>query len=161
MSEVKSKFTIKKMRRFIWLMAWWPPYLGTGLKVRAVNETATRYEIDLKLRFYNSNIYGTHFGGSLYSMCDPWFAFAVSAYLGSEDYIIWDKSASIDYIKPGKGKVTAIFEIEDSRLAEIKAEVDNLGRQSFTFETNITGKNGEIVANVVKEVYVRLKAKSS
>lgn len=157
MDKTHGIFNVRTMRRFIWLLAWWPPYLGTGIKIRSVNRTATRFVIDMKLRFYNENIYGTHFGGSLYSMCDPWFAFAISSYIGSKDYIIWDKSASIEYINPGRGTVSAIFEISDEKLKKIKSEVDKLGKQSFTFKTSITGEEDKIVALVTKEVYVRKK----
>jgi len=137
-------------------MAWYPPYIGTGLKVESVNETATAFDISMKLRWYNRNIYGTHFGGSLYSMCDPWFAFAVSSYFG-QDYIIWDKSASIKYLKPGKGRVKATFAISQDELTTMKKEVDINEKGNFTFSTNILGPSGEIVAEVIKEVYVRRK----
>ena len=149
--------TIKKMRKFIKLMAWYPPYIGTGIRVAEVNGSATRYVIDMKLRWYNRNIYGSHFGGSLYAMCDPWFAFAASSYFGPE-YIIWDKSASIDYLKPGKGKVRAIFEISNEELMSMKEKVDEVGRMDFTFHTYITGPGDVKVARVVKEIYIRRKA---
>lgn len=147
---------VKKLRRFIRLMAWWPPYLGTGLTVEKVNETATSYLVSIKLRFYNRNIYGSHFGGSLYSMCDPWYAFAASAYFG-DGYIIWDKSAAIKYMSPGKGKVSGLFEISLEELFAMKAEVDRLGKMTYTFTTNITDKNQSVVAEVTKEIYIRKK----
>ena len=50
----------------------------------------------MKLRFWNANDVGTHFGGSLFAMTD--------AFLGS-DYVVWDKAASIGYRKPGRGTV--------------------------------------------------------
>jgi len=147
---------VKKLRRFIGLMAWWPPYLGTGLTVDKVNETATSYQVSMKLRFYNRNIYGSHFGGSLYSMCDPWYAFAASAYFG-DGYIIWDKSASIKYLSPGKGKVTGLFEIPVEQLAAMKAEVDATGKKTYTFVTDITDQKQTVVAEVTKEIYIRKK----
>jgi len=148
---------LPKLHRWIWIMAYWPPYLGTGIRIKSVNKTATRYLIQLKLRPYNKNTHGTHFGGSLYSMCDPWFAFCASAYFGSKDYAIWDKSASIDYVRPGKGTVTALFEITQEKLAAMKAEVDSAGRKSFTFKTKIYDEDENMVAAVVKEIYIRKK----
>ena len=148
--------TIKKMRRFIRMMAWYPPYIGTGVRITHVNDSATSYTVEMALRWYNRNIYGSHFGGSLYSMCDPWFAFAVSAHFG-KDYIIWDKSASIDYISPGKGTVRAEFSIPLSELESMKEEVDHLGKNTYTFETNVMGQDDNIVAHVVKEIYIRKK----
>jgi len=135
---------------------WWPPYLGTGLRVDEVNSTATSYTVSMKLRFYNRNIYGSHFGGSLYSMCDPWYAFAASAHFG-DGYIIWDKSASITYVSPGKGKVVATFSISDKKLVAMQAEVDAIGKQTYTFHTEVNDAQGAVVAKVTKEIYIRKK----
>ncbi len=44
---------------------------------------------------------GTHFGGSLYAMTDPFFALMLQANLGGE-YLVWDKAGSIDYIAPAR-----------------------------------------------------------
>lgn len=140
-------------------MSLYPPYLGAGIRVKSVNEDCSRYEVGMKLRFWNRNIYGTHFGGSLYAMCDPFFCFIVYNHLGKE-YIVWDKSASIDFVSPGKSEVTAIFESTQEVLREFKAEVDEKGRATIFFETVVRGTDGKIVAKVKKEVYARRKDSS-
>ena len=108
----------------------YPPYLGMGVRVRSYSEDFTRFEVELRARWYNRNLFGTHFGGSLYSMSDPFFVFIVTANFG-RDYIVWDKSACIDFLKPGKGTVVGVFEIESSRLDEIREEVDRLGKNTY------------------------------
>lgn len=110
----------------------------------------------MKLRWYNRNVYGTHYGGSLYSMCDPFFVFAAYSYFG-DDYILWDKSASIEFKRPGKGTVQALFEISDERLIEMKSEVDREGKKTFHFVAEVKDKGGNVVALVNKEIYVRSK----
>lgn len=53
---------------------------------------------------------GTHFGGSLYAMCDPFYMWILMENLG-KDFIVWDKAATIRFKKPGTGTVNAEFEI--------------------------------------------------
>jgi hypothetical protein len=71
----------------------YPPFLGMGIKVRSFSEDHTRFEVELRQKWYNRNLFGTHFGGCLYSMTDPFFVFIVTMNLG-KDYIVWDKSAA-------------------------------------------------------------------
>src|SRR5215510_14950185 len=100
----------------------YPPLLGAGIRVRNVDELTTR--VEMKLMPLNRNIVGTHFGGSLYSMCDPWFMLILMRALGTE-YIVWDKAASIQFLQPGRGTVTATFHIPQERIDEIRLVVDS------------------------------------
>jgi len=93
----------------------------------------------------------------LYAMCDPFYVFIVHNYLG-KGYIVWDKSAEIKFIKPATGKVSAIFEIPQEKLLQLKEEVDDTGKQVKFFETVITNELNEVVAKVRKEIYMRKKA---
>jgi hypothetical protein len=145
--------SIKKIKRFI---NFYPPYLGYGISLQSVNEECTRFVVQLKETWYNRNAVGTHFGGSLYSMCDPFYMFILMENLGNE-YIVWDKAASISFKKPGKGKVTAVFEIPRAEIAEIKAAVDKKGKGDFTFHTVVRNENNQVVAEVEKIVYFRKK----
>ena len=134
----------------------YPPYLGMGVRVRDWRQDFTRFEVELRARWYNRNLFGTHFGGSLYAMADPFFVFIVTMNLG-RDYIVWDKSASIDFLKPAKGTILGVFEISRGRLNEIRADVDRLGKNTYWFEAELTDENDVVVARVRKEVYVRAK----
>lgn len=124
--------------------------------MKSWNEAFTRLEVEMKMRWWNRNLVGTHFGGSLYSMCDPFYMFILMENLGS-GYIVWDKAATIRFKKPGMGTVRAVFEIPPDRIAEIKAEVDLIGKYDYHFTAVVTNENGEIVAEVDKTVYVRKK----
>ena len=144
--------------RLIRRINWYPPFLGMGVRVRSHNEDFTRFEVELKSRWFNRNLFGTHFGGSLYTMSDPFYVFIATMNLGRA-YIVWDKSASIEFLKPAKGTITGIFEIPTERIESMRAEVDESGKQTFHFETDLTDADGVAVARVSKEVYVRKKAK--
>lgn len=134
----------------------YPPYLGMGVRVRDWRDDFTRFEVELRARWYNRNLFGTHFGGSLYAMADPFFVFIVTMNLG-RGYIVWDKSASIDFLKPAKGTILGVFEISTDRLNEIRADVDRLGKNTYWFEADLKDEAGVVVARVRKEIYVRAK----
>jgi hypothetical protein len=78
-------------------------------------------KVRMKLTRWNRNYVGTQFGGSLYSMVDPFYMLLLIEQLG-RDYIVWDKAASIDFISPGKGPVYAEFHVDDALLDEIRQQ---------------------------------------
>jgi hypothetical protein len=65
-----------------------------GIRAKSFREDFTQFEVELRARWYNRILFGTHFGGSLYAMCDPFFVFIITMNLGDK-YIVWDKSATI------------------------------------------------------------------
>src|SRR3954471_6769044 len=93
-------------RRLLRLMSFYPPYLGAGIAITEVAEDLRAITVQMSLRPWTRNYMGTHFGGSLYAMCDPFFMFMVTQAVGPE-YVVWDKAATIDFLKPGRGRVTA------------------------------------------------------
>ena len=146
-----------KFARLIKKVNIYPPYLGMGIRVKSFRDDFTRFEVELRARWYNRNLFGTHFGGSLYAMSDPFFVFIITMNFGS-GYIVWDKSAGIDFLKPAQGTILGIFEIDKDRLEEIRDEVDKLGKNVYQFEANLVDEAGQTVARVRKEVHVRSKA---
>lgn len=135
----------------------YPPYLGMGIRVRSHQDDFTRFEVELRARWYNRNLFGTHFGGSLYAMSDPFFVFILTMNLG-KDYVVWDRSAAIEFLRPAKGTITGVFQVSKERLEEIRAEVGELGKNTYHFEASLVDEAGQTVARVDKEVYVRRKA---
>lgn len=147
----------RKFKRLIRLLNFYPPYFFSGIKVVEYNEEFTFFKVRLKLTWYNRNLVGTAFGGSLYAMCDPFFMFILIINLG-EDYIVWDKAATIDFKKPGKGTVYAEFSLSQSEIDAVKATVDKAGKKTFTFPCKVVSESGETIAELTKDVYVRKKA---
>jgi acyl-coenzyme A thioesterase PaaI-like protein len=133
----------------------YPPYLGAGVRVKASPDLHT-FEVRMKLRFWNRNYVGTHFGGSLYTMCDPFFMLILMNALG-RDYIVWDKEATIRFRRPGRGTVRATFHIPPERVAEIRAAADAQRKVEPVFKVDILDDKGEVVAEVEKLLYVRRK----
>jgi len=144
------------MKKIIRRVSWYPPYMGAGIRLKKVNPDFTRFEVELKMRFFNRNIFGTHFGGSLYAMSDPFYVFIIMNYLGN-GYIVWDKSAKIEFLKPGKGKITGIFEISVEELQKLKSDVDLVTKKTIVFKTELKNESGQPIASIEKEIYIRKK----
>lgn len=143
--------------RFARIMRFYPPYLGAGVRVRHATHDLSRIEVEMPLTRWNRNYVGCHFGGSLYSMCDPFFMLMLMTRLGP-GYIVWDKAATIDFVRPGRGTVTAVFELPEPQLQEIRRDADNLGKVCPRFDVTVTDAEGIVVARIEKVLYVRSKA---
>lgn len=134
------------------LINFYPPLLGAGIRARTVDERTV--EVKLKMTPLNRNIVGVHFGGSLYAMCDPWFMLILMRLLG-RDYIVWDKAASIQFKRPGRGTMRARFHIPPERVEQIRLEADRNGKIEPTFSVNVMDEAGQVIASVEKLLYVR------
>ncbi len=138
------------------LMRFWPPYLGAGVVVEKCNKDLTEIIVRMKQTPLNTNYVGVHFGGSLYSMCDPFYMFMLIQQL-RDDHIVWDKAAFIDFIRPGKGTVRAHFKLDLKEVEDIKKQaLENFSVQP-KFECEITDEKGDVVARLEKHLYVRRK----
>jgi hypothetical protein len=135
----------------------YPPYWGTGITVRSISPDFREICVQMKMRGYNRNYVNTHFGGSLYAMTDPFYMIMLMHILGKE-FIVWDKSAHIDFIKPSQGTVTARFLINEEQLKTIRNNTSNGQKYFAEFSVDIENEAGEKVARVVKTLYVRKKA---
>ena len=134
----------------------WPPFLGAGIKVNHIGADFREVVVSMKLRWYNRNYVGTHFGGSLAAMTDPFYMLMLIHILGS-DYTVWDKSSTIDFIAPGRGTVTARFRLNDDQIAEIKNETASGNAYFPELSVDIVNGSDEVIARVRKKLYVRKK----
>jgi acyl-coenzyme A thioesterase PaaI-like protein len=138
-------------------LSWWAPFLGTGISVSRIAPDFSSVTVQMKQRWYNRNAFGTHFGGSLYAMCDPFFALLLVARLG-KDYYVWDKAASIEFVKPGKGTVTAQFDWSQAQIDDIIAQAAS-GESIFPQRTlEVRNGQGEVVARLLKTMYVKKRS---
>lgn len=138
------------------LISYWPPYLAAGVSIKDFNLDQGYVESQLKINPTNKNYFGTHFGGSLYSMCDPWYVFILAHLIGKE-YIIWDVEASIKFKKAVSETVTARFEISQEQAEAIRQEAETVEKVLPEFKTTVRTKDGVVVAEVFKKLYVKKK----
>ena len=110
----------------------WPPFFGAGIKILT--------------------------GGSLFAMTDPFFMIMVQHNLGKE-YVVWDRAAKIDFVKPGRGNVYAEFSMSEQQLVELKSAAQHGAKVLRDFTVEVKDSSGEIVAIIIKTLYVRQKRK--
>jgi acyl-coenzyme A thioesterase PaaI-like protein len=138
--------------RFV--MNLWPPFRGARIRVEALADDFRYARIAIPLRLANRNMWGVHFGGSLFAMTDGLYGIMLKQNLG-RDYAVWDKSAQIDFVKPGRGRVYAEFRIDEALLERIR-EATREGEKTLPrFHVQVFDESGDVVADVHKVMYVR------
>lgn len=140
------------------LMRWginlWPPYLGAGISVQRIAPDFREVVVEMPLRWYNRNYVGTHFGGSLFAMTDPFFMLMLVHNL-EHDFLVWDRQASIDFVAPGRGRVRTQMRLTDDDLAQIHTRTADGDKHLHLFRTEVIDAEALVVARVEKIVYVR------
>lgn len=143
-------------RAFRALVRLWPPYRAAGIRVTHVSPDWRRIEVQMRLRWFNRNWVGTHFGGSLYAMVDPFYMLMLIKNLGSA-YVVWDKSACVDFVKPGRGTVRAELVLTPDRIDEVIRETERGEKYLPRWSVDVTDEAGDVVAHIDKTLYVRRK----
>ena len=132
------------------------PYIGASIKIEHMNLDQGLCVVSMGLNNLNKNIVGTQFGGSLYSMVDPFYMLMLMHQLGSS-YVVWDKSSHIEFIAPGKSKVTARIKVSSAEVIAIQ-ELAKDGEPVFReYSVDIVDEQQKVVATVTKTLYIRLR----
>lgn len=134
----------------------WPPFLFAGIRMTALSDDFRHASVELRQRWYNRNYVGTHFGGSLFAMTDPFWMLLTMRSLG-RDYYVWDQAAEIRFLKPGRGTVGARFDLDDAVLDTMRRATAGGDKYLHWFDTDVVDAEGDVVAAVRKQVYVRRK----
>lgn len=130
------------------------PFLLAGIRITEITKDLGLIEVEMSLRPWNRNYVGTHFGGSLFAMADPWFMIMLAERLGPA-FRVWDKAGSIQFRRPGRGTVRARFEISADRVEEIRQAASLAGKVEPVFAVVIVDERGKVVAQVEKRLSVR------
>ena len=139
-----------------WGMNFWPPFRGAGIRVRHIADDWSEVRVELSAGRLKRNYVGTHYGGSLFSMTDPFYALMLIHRLGDK-YLVWDQAATIDFVAPGRGTVTALFSLGEDKVREIESQACAGQKVLPQFDVEVKDEAGELVARVRKTLYVRLK----
>lgn len=132
------------------------PYIGAGIKIEHINLDQGLCVVSMGLNSFNKNIVGTQFGGSLYSMVDPFYMLMLMHQLGSS-YVVWDKSSHIEFIAPGNSKVTTRIKIPSAEVIAIQ-ELAKDGEPVFReYKVDIVDEQQKVIATVSKTLYIRLR----
>lgn len=136
------------------MMNLWPPFIGMRIHVVTIAADWKHVRVRMKLGLLNRNAVGTHFGGALFAMVDPFCMIPMMHLLGRE-YLVWDKAGCIDFIAPGRGTVYADIHFTDEQIAEAKAKTASGEKFEPTYPIDIVDTNGTLVARVEKTLYIR------
>lgn len=143
-------------RRLAIGMSLWLPNLCNGIRVRRFADDWTNVTVELHVNVFTRNYVKTSFGGAMSAMTDPYFFMLVMHQLG-RDYVIWDTKGEIEFVKPGRGVLTARFEVSSERVADVRRRARGGAKVLEWFETDIVDRSGDVVAHVRREVYIREK----
>jgi acyl-coenzyme A thioesterase PaaI-like protein len=138
------------------LLRFYGPYFGAGVRLTHISEDWREIHVAMKLRWYNKNAVGSHFGGSIYSMADPHLLLMLMQILGDK-YFVWDRFAEIEFVKPGTNTIRSIITISDEDIGTIREMTAEGQKYLPEFNLEIIDEQDELVARVKKTLYVRKK----
>ncbi|WP_369976045.1 DUF4442 domain-containing protein [Xanthomonas bundabergensis] len=134
----------------------WPPFLFAGIHLAELSQDYRYARVELRMRPWNRNYVGTHFGGSLFAMTDPFWMLLTMQNLGGA-YYVWDKAGSIEFVRPGRGTVTAQFRLDEAMLDDVRQATAGGDKYLRWFDNEILDAQGEVVARTRKQLYVKRK----
>jgi len=156
MNLTRLNFGATGIRRLLNL---WPVFRGAGIRVRDIAPDFRSATVELRSQLFNRNYVGSHFGGSLYAMTDPFFMIMMMKNLGRE-YIVWDKAGAVRYLKPARGTVTAHFRIDEAAVERVRQATANGEKYEPSFRVDIVDAEGVVVADVEKTLHIRKKSRN-
>lgn len=139
-----------------WAFNWFPAYRGTGARVEYIAADWTEIRVRLPLSWRTRNYVGTIFGGSLYGAIDPMYMLMFIHQLGP-DFVVWDKAATIRFLKPGRTTLRATFSLDADTIESVRAEVMRSGRLDRDFSVALVDEAGVPHAAFTKTLYFRWK----
>ncbi|MDT7787784.1 MAG: hypothetical protein QOF58_6203 [Pseudonocardiales bacterium] len=145
-----------KASRLRFGMNLWPPFLFAGIRVQEISPDYRYARVTMRLRPWNRNFFGTHFGGSLFAMTDPFWVLLLFNQLKGQ-HVVWDQAGEIEFVEPGRGTVHAEFRLTDEHVEQVLDQTASGEKALIWFETDVVGQDGTVIARVKKQVYARRK----
>ena len=137
----------------------WPPFVGAGIHVTKLAPDFRSATVRLRHGLLNRNYFGVHYGGSLFSMTDPFYALLLLHNL-PRGYFVVDKASSIEFRIPGRGDVFSRFTLTEEQIADVLARTADGSKYEPSWTVDIVDADEQVVATVVKTLYVRRKRDS-
>ena len=132
----------------------WPPFVGAGIRVVDIAPDFRAVTVRLRHGMFNRNYFGTHYGGSLFSMTDPFYALMLLHNL-EPGYVVWDKAATIEFKAPGRSDAFARFRLGQAQIDEVRAATTAGGKYEPTWSVDVTDAAGKVIATVARTLYIR------
>jgi hypothetical protein len=71
--------------------------------------------------------------------------------------VVWDKSATIRFRKPGRGTVRAEFRLTEEQIEEIRRALEKEEKIEREFGVEVKDSEGAVIAEVKKLLHFRKK----
>jgi hypothetical protein len=137
-----------------WMYNLYPVYRRTGARIDFIDASWREIRISIPLRFWTRNYYGTISGICMFGGVDPIYMVMLIKMLGP-DYVVWDKEAIIRFIKPGRNKLVAEFNINDDELNHIRQTLEAGPSVTRTYHVDLVDTQGIVCATVDKVIHIR------
>ncbi|MES2811557.1 MAG: DUF4442 domain-containing protein [Bacteroidota bacterium] len=135
-----------------------PMYRRSTARITSVSDDLHTVTIRIPLSYKNKNYVGSIFGGSLFASVDP-IPMIQLMYILKEEYIVWDKSAHIQFKRPAREAMFASFAFTKEEIEDIIRKVKENNEIEHPKTTYITNKAGDTVfCEVTKTIYIADKA---
>lgn len=145
-----------KTRTMRWGFNLFPALRRTGGRITFIASDLKYISVKVPLNWKTRNYVGTIFGGCLFGAVDPIYMVMFIKLLGP-GYVVWDKSATIQYKSPGRSTVHAEFKIDDDELEYIKNKLDTDGKTHRTYQVELRDKDNNVCASIEKTLFFRNK----
>jgi acyl-coenzyme A thioesterase PaaI-like protein len=137
-----------------WGFNFFPAFRGTGARVTYIAGDFREARVELPLSWRTRNYVGTIFGGSLYGSVDPMYMILLIKILGP-GYTVWDKAATIRFVKPGRSRLYARFLIEEEEILTILRLTETAPSVDRVYRVDLKDAAGVVHASVEKTIYIR------
>lgn len=154
--NILQKF-FKKSAIFRYAFTFNSAYKRSTGKVYYVSDDLQTVRVKIPLSYRNRNYVGTLFGGAMTSATDPIYMIQLISILGDE-YVVWDKAASIQFKRPGNQTLYAEFHVSDALIETIKADINAHNEATYTLRVDLTDKKGVVYAEIERTIYIASKA---
>lgn len=134
-----------------------PMYRRSTSRIVSVSKDLMHIKIRLAISYKNRNYVNSVFGGSMFSAVDPIPMVQLIQLIG-DDYVVWDKSANINFRRPAKEDLYADFIYTEEELEGIRKEVAEKNEIDIVKTTKLMNKDGtKLFCQVDKTIYVAKK----
>ena len=151
-----SESFLTRLKRFAY--NFYPVYRRTGARMTYIDDTWKEVRISIPLRLSTRNTMGSISGISMFGGVDPIYMVMLDKLMGP-DFVVWDKSATIRFKRPGRSTLSARFRIEDSELEAIRTALETAPSTDRTYHIDLIDRAGKVCATVEKVIHIAAKEK--
>ncbi|WP_046745729.1 DUF4442 domain-containing protein [Kordia zhangzhouensis] len=130
-----------------------PMYRRTTARVVHISDDLKKVTIKVPISYKNKNYVGAIFGGSMFAATDPIYMTQLMQILGN-DYVVWDKAATINYKRPAKENLFCDFTFHEEEIESIREQIVENHEMTIEKTTFLKNHDGQNFAEVIKTLYI-------